>query len=1457
MSWPSAQDYNEAVQNPSTSFADADLRAGQIDTNRLGLPKVMSGAFACVYKVNCGDTPWAVRCFLNCREDQKERYKAISNFVVFDDLECTVPFYYLEQGIKVRGHWYPILKMEWVEGLTLEKFIDENYRNSRNVLDLLRQFDEMVLDLNRAGIAHGDLQHGNIIVTGNGLRLVDYDALYVPELNGRQSPEVGHPNFQHPDRSAAQYDHNVDNFSAWLIHFSLLMITVDPELYRLVEGGDDSILFKRGDLKDPYRSEIFKILIEHPSTELRQAGLLLASMLAVKPDAVPSLGASAQDLAMLPDVSGVFIETDTGHETFEIGQPVFLNSQADQVLPVLPQSLMSVAAARQDGDEIIVREAFPSAAAKPAGTKLSVKLALVQRNAVNRVKGDFDKWHLRNHPRHWCRSRLKKATKQFDKGHFEEAVLVYLELMDVLEFLAGNKSFWKSVARLGKVAARIVVAYVALVVMFLGLLHGDIALSGFAAVVFSTCLFSSRLASKLQIREFNPQLSLVHVQLSLGHCFVSREQWRVASNYFMMAVRNCKWGIDPDLRKQALLLYALCRNEGGERREAARFLLQKNEVVSNLPKLLDGGIGKLEFVQRVAAFELFYELGLHYIKRQLILSAVPLLQAARRIHPAGPDSETEEFNRMKRELFLTLAYISTVRLDWDAAQSNFNDLILLCVKTCSDRPRILRNAELCASLASNLKGDVTGATSLIMRHRFSAGEILNEISNPDSIVHKLVYYDRSRAVAFFLEIARKSREGNRPDQMREFVLALLYMFRSNTTPNPLFSLDWLDDLEEEQIHDCLKCVYFETGLTTRAEVIVLLTALVGASLTKTVLIACRLLLESNMMDMVDFLFNRMAASNQLNPLVLTETAATEKKLSEIFVRLILRVSTDEFGSDLSASIGEASAGISANQVLKKIMEHRDASIESTTDIIYGAHGMPAFVSEQSMRYRGILRFIEVCLAKYLSSSEMSEQSLILYDRLEGYYSANIDRVLERSIGRLISCQDKRDASWLRNMVGASQLAHQYRGSLDNQHLESIKQSVLAATTSHCSQPEKLRRWQEAVEAVDSYNRADFSVLDTICDTVIGELEKLDSRSARKDAMADLVVSIAYLYVMNEEPRKAVGALKRMLRHMSPGEDTRKSRRFSEDVETRARLALGMILKLDMELEAGGHVAGIFETRAVLKELMRPDGVIHKLAMHGGIATVELFIDAGNIARGQAHESPRARDFYLSAAFVYNSIAVPPSSRVVALNLADRLGEGAHGSRVKFELALCRAELCLSEGAYEEALAIHADNEGRTSANIDKILAEVEKMTLSKRKVNRTFFEDSMRTIWMFEFYRGKKYRSQTDRVLNHVGRVVVDHVKKSNDAEKLIVLLTDSCSHRGRIAARILGAIASSLRTLIPSSPASAGELEEKSVKAAMLVISVAESLKSVEEKVRRLERPAGFVKKHDDSSGKTRGNLS
>ncbi len=215
MNWPLASDYQDAVQNPLQCFQDPQLKAGHVVLNRIGLPRVASGMFASVYEIRNGEQRWAVRCFLRPSADQRERYALLSGYLSQVRMPGLVEFAYEAQGIRVRGQWYPIVKMDWIEGVTLHTYISKHVQEPDTLRKLARQWRILLERLRQNHIAHADLQHGNVLVTPSGeLRLVDYDGMFVPALRGQASHELGHPNYQHPQRTAQSYDENLDNFAA-------------------------------------------------------------------------------------------------------------------------------------------------------------------------------------------------------------------------------------------------------------------------------------------------------------------------------------------------------------------------------------------------------------------------------------------------------------------------------------------------------------------------------------------------------------------------------------------------------------------------------------------------------------------------------------------------------------------------------------------------------------------------------------------------------------------------------------------------------------------------------------------------------------------------------------------------------------------------------------------------------------------------------------------------------------------------------------------------------------------------------------------------------------------------------------------------------------------------------------------------------------------------------------------
>lgn len=294
MPWPTLQDYNEAIQNPRLSFSDPDLRAGQPELNQLGLPRSIAGNFACVYKIQVGGRRWAARCFSSEVSDQQRRYEAISTYLKKTSLPYMVQFTFQPGGIKVLGRNYPLLKMEWVQGEALHSFVGKSIGYPDRLLSLAKVWAAMMADLKAAGMAHGDLQHGNVVVVGDQLRLIDYDGMFVPGLAGNQSNECGHRNYQLPTRTGFDYGPYLDNFSAWVIYVSLVSLAVHPELWSKHRGGDECLIFRKDDYLQPENSELLRDLNSSPNTELRFLVELFISFFGLSPQDVPSLDGNVQ-----------------------------------------------------------------------------------------------------------------------------------------------------------------------------------------------------------------------------------------------------------------------------------------------------------------------------------------------------------------------------------------------------------------------------------------------------------------------------------------------------------------------------------------------------------------------------------------------------------------------------------------------------------------------------------------------------------------------------------------------------------------------------------------------------------------------------------------------------------------------------------------------------------------------------------------------------------------------------------------------------------------------------------------------------------------------------------------------------------------------------------------------------------------------------------------------------------
>lgn len=293
---PLPSDYNDAVQSLSQKFKDPIIRLGSIaERDNLGLPIPYSGNFACVYKVRAAGSLWALRFFIHITPKTKARYKAIKIFFKTTPCNFFVEFDFQEDAVLVGGKWYPMVKMPWINGHTLDRFVRENISNPVVIMAVANDFASIVMQMKKLNVAHGDLQHGNIIITSNGIKLIDYDGLFCSATKSMETNEIGMPNYQHPKRRAVDVCENIDDFSAWIIFISLQILSKDKSYF----NDNDSLIFEKSDFEFPKKSNRIKSITKHGNAEIRAlGGFLVNSLLVSNVASVPRFSLSMNPVAV-------------------------------------------------------------------------------------------------------------------------------------------------------------------------------------------------------------------------------------------------------------------------------------------------------------------------------------------------------------------------------------------------------------------------------------------------------------------------------------------------------------------------------------------------------------------------------------------------------------------------------------------------------------------------------------------------------------------------------------------------------------------------------------------------------------------------------------------------------------------------------------------------------------------------------------------------------------------------------------------------------------------------------------------------------------------------------------------------------------------------------------------------------------------------------------------------------
>jgi hypothetical protein len=258
--WPTATEYVAAVQDTARALPDPDLAALRLRPGLMGLPAAATGQNAIVFDADGPDGRTALRCFTSAPHRGGEVYRLLEGM---DLPEQLVPVRWRPDALEVGGARWPVVTMPWIAGDPLHRWVGDNMHRPARIAALADRWVEACRVMYASGVAHGDLQHGNVLVTADDeLRFIDFDGvlLFNPatgrELTGAPA-EVGHPNYQHPQRIEDGFSSRfVDTFSALLIHTTLRALVTDPGLWAHHRG--ENLVLAQADLFEPESSDALR-----------------------------------------------------------------------------------------------------------------------------------------------------------------------------------------------------------------------------------------------------------------------------------------------------------------------------------------------------------------------------------------------------------------------------------------------------------------------------------------------------------------------------------------------------------------------------------------------------------------------------------------------------------------------------------------------------------------------------------------------------------------------------------------------------------------------------------------------------------------------------------------------------------------------------------------------------------------------------------------------------------------------------------------------------------------------------------------------------------------------------------------------------------------------------------------------------------------------------------------------
>ncbi len=269
MKYPDPSDYFSAVQERNSFKIDKLKRAEFVAHPPLNLPMPVSGSSAVVFKAIVEGEEQALRFFTREQASIRERYLILGDYFSSASIsDCMAISLWVDNAILINGQSWPMVQMQWVNGCTLDQHVAslvEN-KNLTTIVQLAAAWRNLIHRMQTAQFAHGDLQHGNVLVDEKGdLRLVDFDCVWIETFSGKSPPgESGHRNYQRVGRPWGQW---MDTFPGLVVYVSLLALSKNPDLWETFHDGEN-LLFQQEDFTPPFQTDRWRRLTSINDGEL-------------------------------------------------------------------------------------------------------------------------------------------------------------------------------------------------------------------------------------------------------------------------------------------------------------------------------------------------------------------------------------------------------------------------------------------------------------------------------------------------------------------------------------------------------------------------------------------------------------------------------------------------------------------------------------------------------------------------------------------------------------------------------------------------------------------------------------------------------------------------------------------------------------------------------------------------------------------------------------------------------------------------------------------------------------------------------------------------------------------------------------------------------------------------------------------------------------------------------------